>query len=192
MKIFRIILACIIALPLLSSCGYNTMVEKREQVDAQLAQVDNVYQRRADLIPNLVNTVKGYAAHEEKVFQEVSEARTKIGSVSLNSDNLDEETLKKFQDAQDEMGSAISRLLMITENYPELKANENFMSLQVQLEGTENRITVERQKYNDAARDYNTYIKQFPRNFISSWFDFEKKPYFTANSGADKAPTVEF
>ena len=192
MKALKILLMCAIALPLFSSCGYNTMVEKREAVDAQLAQVENVYQRRNDLIPNLVNTVKGYAAHEEKVFQEVSDARTKIGSISLNAEKIDENTLKQFQEAQDAMGSAISRLLMITENYPDLKANENFMSLQVQLEGTENRITVERQKFNDAARDYNTYIKKFPHNFIASWFDFEPKPYFQAAPGADKVPTVEF
>lgn len=168
------------------------MVEKSEMVDASWAQVENVYQRRADLIPNLVNTVKGYAAHEQETLTGVIEARSKATSVNINADNLNEATLAQFQQAQDGLTSALSKLMVVMERYPDLKANQNFMDLQAQLEGTENRIAVERKKFNDATRDYNAYIKKFPRVIYASWFDFEKKPYFQAEAGSEKAPKVEF
>lgn len=176
----------------LSSCGYNTMIEKQENVEASWAQVENVYQRRADLIPNLVATVKGYAQHEEETLKGVIEARSKATSITIDASNLNEESFKQFQQAQDGLSSALSRLLAVQENYPDLKANEQFKDLMVQLEGTENRITVERQKFNDAARDYNTYIRQFPNNLIAGMFSFTAKPYFTAAAGAENAPKVEF
>lgn len=175
-----------------SSCGYNTMVEKQENVEAAWSQVENVYQRRADLIPNLVATVKGYAAHEQETLTGVVEARAKATSVTIDPTKLDENSMQQFQQAQDALSSALSRLLVVKESYPELKANENFRDLQVQLEGTENRITVERQKFNDVARDYNTYIRQFPQNIIAGIFGFSSKPYFAAKAGADEAPKVEF
>lgn len=175
-----------------SSCGYNTMVEKQENVEAAWSQVENVYQRRADLIPNLVATVKGYAVHEQETLTGVVEARAKATSVTIDPTKLDENSMQQFQQAQDALSSALSRLLVVKESYPELKANENFRDLQVQLEGTENRITVERQKFNDVARDYNTYIRQFPQNIIAGIFGFSSKPYFAAKAGADEAPKVEF
>lgn len=175
-----------------SSCGYNTMVEKQENVEAAWSQVENVYQRRADLIPNLVATVKGYAAHEQETLTGVVEARAKATSVTIDPTKLDENSMQQFQQAQDALSSALSRLLVVKESYPELKANENFRDLQVQLEGTENRITVERQKFNDVARDYNTYIRQFPQNIVAGIFGFSSKPYFAAKAGADEAPKVEF
>lgn len=192
MKTIKHLLLIAFAIPFFTSCGYNTMVEKNELVDASWAQVENVYQRRADLIPNLVNTVKGYAAHEQETLTGVIEARAKATSVNINADNLNEATLAQFQQAQDGLSSALSKLMVVMERYPDLKANQNFLDLQAQLEGTENRITVERQKFNDATRDYNAYIKKFPRVIYASWFDFEKKPYFTAEAGSEKAPKVEF
>ena len=172
--------------------GYNAMVEKQETVQAQWAQVENVYQRRADLIPNLVATVKGYAAHEEGTLTAVIEARAKATGVTIDPTNITPEQLEQFQAAQDQLSGALSRLLVSVEAYPELKANENFLALQSQLEGTENRITVERQKFNDTAKDYNQYIRKFPRNIIASIFDFEKVGYFKAQAGAETAPKVEF
>jgi len=192
MKSLRILVAGIIAAISFSSCSYNTMIEKQESVEAAWAQVENVYQRRADLIPNLVATVKGYAAHESETLTQVVEARAKATGVTIDASNLDESALKQFQQAQDGLSQALSRLLMVQESYPDLKANEQFKDLQVQLEGTENRITVERQKFNDTAREYNTYIRKFPNNLISSMFGFESKPYFTAQAGAENAPTVQF
>ena len=186
------ILALIALLPLLSSCGYNSMVELSEGVDAQWAQVENVYQRRADLIPNLVNTVKGYASHEKETLQAVIEARAKATSVNVSAENLNSETFQKFQSAQDGLSSALSRLMVVMERYPDLKANQNFRDLQAQLEGTENRIAVERRKFNEATRKYNTYIKKFPKNIIAGMFDFEKKPYFKAEEKAKEVPKVEF
>lgn len=168
------------------------MVDKSETVDASWAQVENVYQRRADLIPNLVNTVKGYAAHEQETLTGVIEARSKATSVNINADNLNEANLAQFQQAQAGLTSALSKLMVVMERYPDLKANQNFMDLQAQLEGTENRIAVERKKFNDATRNYNAYIKKFPRVIYASWFDFEKKPYFQAEAGSEKAPKVEF
>lgn len=186
------LLTLLILATTLTSCGYNSMIEKQEAVDAQWAQVENVYQRRADLIPNLVATVKGYAEHEQSTLEAVIEARSKATSMTIDPSDLTEENLQKFQEAQNSLSSSLSRLLLIQENYPDLKANENFRDLQTQLEGTENRISVERKKYNDTAREYNTYIRKFPYNFTSSWFDFESKPYFKADEGASQAPKVEF
>ena len=171
---------------------YNGMVQQEESVNTAWSQVENVYQRRADLIPNLVNTVKGYAAHESETLQGVIEARSKATQVSVNAEDLTEANIKKFQAAQGELQQALGRLLMLTENYPDLKANENFRDLQAQLEGTENRITVERQKFNETAKVYNTNIRKFPNNIFAGMFGFEKKGYFEAQQGAEKAPEVKF
>ena len=171
---------------------YNSMVTQDEGVKSAWSQVENVYQRRADLIPNLVSTVKGYAAHERQTLDEVVSARARATQITVNPEDLNEENIKKFQSAQGDLSQALGRLLMVTENYPQLQANENFMELQAQLEGTENRITVERQKFNTAAQEYNTYIRRFPQNIFAGMFGFERKGYFEAEKGADKAPKVEF
>ncbi|MBQ1986914.1 MAG: LemA family protein [Muribaculaceae bacterium] len=171
---------------------YNGMVEQEENVSKAWSQVENVYQRRADLIPNLVNTVKGYAAHEKETLEGVLAARAKATQMTVNLDDLSEENIKKYQAAQGDLQQAMGRLLMLTENYPDLKANENFRDLQAQLEGTENRITVERQKFNEAAKEYNTNIRKFPNNIFAGMFGFEKKGYFEAQEGAEKAPEVKF
>lgn len=176
----------------LNSCSYNTMVEREEAVGAAWSQVENVYQRRADLIPNLVSTVKGYAAHETQTFENVVSARAKATQVTVDLNNLTSEQIKKFQEAQGELSTTLGRLLAVTENYPELKANENFLQLQAQLEGTENRIAVERKKFNETAQSYNTYIRKFPQNLIAMIFGFDKKGYFEAEEGTEKAPKVEF
>ncbi|MER2998649.1 LemA family protein [Pontibacter populi] len=175
-----------------SSCGYNEMVTKDENVEAAWANVQNAYQRRADLIPNLVNTVKGAANFEQETLTRVIEARAKATSMNISADNLTPENIQKFQQAQGELSGALSRLLVTVEQYPQLKANQNFLELQAQLEGTENRISVERRKFNETVQDYNSYIRSFPRNIIAGWFDFEKKGYFEAEAGAQQAPTVEF
>jgi LemA protein len=187
-----IIAVVVLAIYLWFKSGYNAMVMKQEAVQAQWAQVENVYQRRADLIPNLVATVKGYAQHEQGTLTAVIEARAKATSVNIDPSNITPDQLAQFQQAQDQLSGALSRLLVSIERYPELKANENFMALQAQLEGTENRITVERQKFNETAMDYNQYIRKFPRNIIASMFDFEKVGYFKAQAGAETAPKVEF
>ena len=171
---------------------YNNMVNTRENVAAQWSNVENQYQRRLDLIPNLVSTVKGYAAHEENTLTDVVNARAKATQMQININQLDETTMKKLNQAQGELSSALSRLMAISENYPNLKANQNFLDLQAQLEGTENRIAVERRKFNDVARNYNSYIRQFPRNILAGMFGFTPKPYFEANAGAENAPKVEF
>ena len=171
---------------------YNGMVKADEGVQAAWSQVENVYQRRADLIPNLVATVKGYAAHESETLEGVVAARAKATQMTVDAENLTPEALAKYQKAQGELGSALGKLLMIQENYPDLKANENFRDLQAQLEGTENRITTERMKYNETARAYNTKVRSFPANIVASMFDFEKKGYFEAQEGAETAPKVEF
>lgn len=171
---------------------YNSMVAKQESVTASWAQVENVYQRRADLIPNLVETVKGYASHEKEALQSVVEARAKATSTNINAENLDAASIQKFQAAQEGLSSALSRLMVVVERYPDLKANQNFLELQAQLEGTENRISVERKKFNETARDYNTYIKKFPKNLFANMFNFEQKDYFQADEGAEKAPEVKF
>ena len=168
------------------------MVEKDEKIAQQWAQVENQYQRRADLIPNLINTVKGAANYEKETLQAVIEARSKATSIQVNADNLTPENIQKFQAAQDQLSGALSRLLVSVERYPELKANKNFLELQAQLEGTENRIATERKRFNDSVGDYNTYIRKFPRNLYAGMFDFEKKGYFESDKGADKAPTVNF
>lgn len=175
-----------------SSCGYNTMVAKDETVEAAWANVQNAYQRRADLVPNLVNTVKGAANFERETLTDVIEARAKATSVNISPDNLSPENIQRFQQAQGELSSALSRLLVSVERYPELKANQNFLELQAQLEGTENRISVERRKFNETVQDYNSYIRSFPRNIVAGMFDFDKKGYFEAEAGAQTAPTVEF
>lgn len=190
-RIMRLVLILICALTL-SSCGYNSMVEKEEAVNTAWSNVENQYQRRADLIPNLVNTVKGYASHEQETLESVVNARSKATQITLNADELTPEKLKAYQAAQGEVGSALSRLLAVTENYPELKANENFQELQAQLEGTENRISVERRNFNQVTQDYNTYIRKFPNNLFAGMFGFDKKPYFEAESGSQKAPEVKF
>ena len=187
-----IIVAIILAIYLWFKSGYNAMVMKQESVQASWAQVENVYQRRADLIPNLVATVKGYAEHEQGPLTAVIEARAKATGVTIDPSNITPEQLAQFQEAQDQLSGALSRLLVSIERYPELKANENFMALQSQLEGTENRITVERQKFNETAMDYNQYIRKFPRNIIANMFDFEKVGYFKAQAGSEVAPKVEF
>ena len=176
----------------LQSCQYNTMIEKQEAVTAQWSQVENVYQRRADLIPNLVATVKGYADFEQETLTAVIEARAKATSVNIDPSKLDASSIQNFQAAQDGLSSALSKLMVVVERYPELKANQNFLELQSQLEGTENRIAVERKKFNETAQDYNTYIRKFPNNMIAGMFDFEKKEYFEADAGAEEAPKVEF
>lgn len=185
-------IACLLAVFSLSSCGYNSMVQLDEQVQSQWAQVQNVYQRRADLIPNLVSTVKGAAKHENETLTQVVEARAKATSVNIDPSKLTPENIQKFQSAQGELSSALGRLLMVTENYPDLKANANFQELQAQIEGTENRITVERQKFNDVTQEYNAKIRTFPNNLIAGMFGFEKKGYFQAEAGSEKAPKVEF
>lgn len=175
-----------------SSCGYNTMVAKDENVEAQWANVENSYQRRADLIPNLVNTVKGSANFEQETLTQVIEARAKATSVTISPDNLTPENIERFQQAQGELSGALSRLLVSVERYPELKANQNFLELQAQLEGTENRISVERRKFNEAVQDYNTTVRSFPNNLMAGVFGFERKGNFEAEAGADQAPTVQF
>ncbi|MBQ3246210.1 MAG: LemA family protein [Bacteroidales bacterium] len=171
---------------------YNRMVVSDENVQAAWAQVENVYQRRADLIPNLVATVKGYAEHESATLENVTAARAKATQITVSPEDLTEESIARFNEAQGELSSAIGRLLMVTENYPDLKANQNFLDLQAQLEGTENRITTERMKFNEAAKQFNTEIRRFPDNIVASMFGFEKKGYFEAQAGAETAPKVEF
>lgn len=172
--------------------AYNSLVKNEEGVKSAWSQVENVYQRRADLIPNLVATVKGYATHESATLEGVVEARAKATQMTVNVDDLSEEKIAEFQKAQGELGSALGRLMAITEAYPDLKANENFRDLQAQLEGTENRIAVERKAYNQVAQEYNTSIRVFPRNIIASVSGFKVKGYFEAEEGAQTAPKVEF
>jgi len=172
--------------------SYNSLVTTQERVEAQWAQVENVYQRRADLIPNLVSTVRGYADFERQTLTDVIEARAKATALNINPQNLDASSLQQFQAAQGELSGALSRLMVVVERYPDLKANQNFLELQSQLEGTENRIAVERNRFNDAARQYNTMIRRFPRNLFASHYGFERKPYFEAETGASQVPGVEF
>lgn len=172
--------------------GYNGLVGLDEGVQNQWANVETQYQRRADLIPNLVNTVKGYAKHEQSTLEGVVKARSEATSVKIDPTNLTPEKLAEYQKAQGSLSTALGKLIAIQENYPELKANENFQALQSQLEGTENRITVARKDFNDAAKEYNTTIRRFPKSILASLFGFDKKAYFEAAEGAEKAPTVEF
>lgn len=171
---------------------YNSMVTAEEEVSTEWAKVESQYQRRADLIPNLVSTVKGYAAHEERTLTAVIEARAKATSITIDPSNLTEESLQQFQGAQDQISSALSRLMMVREQYPDLKANQQFLELQAQLEGTENRIAVARDRFNEAAKGYNVQIRKFPSNIIASLFGFQAKPYFKSQAGAENAPKVEF
>jgi len=174
--------------------SYNKMVSMEETVTSQWAQVQNQYQRRLDLIPNLVSTVKGYASHEADVYEQVAKARAQAGGVvNIDKSVLDDpEAFKKYQQIQNNLGSSLQRLLMVSENYPELKANENFLALQDQLEGTENRIATERKRFNDAAQAYNTFIRQFPRVFVANMSGFRAKQYFSAADEAQSAPKVAF
>ena len=172
--------------------AYNNMVVSDENVQAAWAQVENVYQRRADLIPNLVSTVKGYAAHESETLESVVSARAKATQVTVDPTDITQEAISQFNAAQGELSTALGRLLLIQENYPDLKANQNFLELQAQLEGTENRIATERMKFNEAAKAFNTGIRKFPDNIIASMFGFEKKAYFEAQAGTETAPKVEF
>lgn len=187
-----IIIAAIVAIVGYCMSSYNTLVGQDEAVGTAWSNVENQYQRRVDLIPNLVNTVRGYASHEKETFEAVVSARAKATQTTVDIDDLTPEKIAAYQKAQGELGSALGRLLAITENYPELKANENFKELQAQLEGTENRISTERHKFNEVAKTYNTSIRRFPKNIIASMFGFEKRPYFEAQEGAEKAPEVKF
>jgi len=187
-----IIIVAIAIVAIWAIIGYNGLVSKDETVANSWANVEAVYQRRADLIPQLVNTVKGYANHEKSTFDAVVSARTKATQMTVNVDDLSEENIQKFQEAQGEVGAAIGRLLAITEAYPELKANKNFSELQAQLEGTENRINEARKKYNDAVKTYNVSVRRFPNNILAGMFGFERKAEFKAEEGASKAPEVNF
>lgn len=191
MKKTWIIVLAVVALLVFWCVGvYNSLVNKDENVKTAWSQVENVYQRRADLIPNLVSTVKGYASHEQATLEGVMEARGKAMGVS--GGNLSEENVAAYGKAQGEVSSALNRLLMVVENYPDLKANQNFLDLQAQLEGTENRIAEARRAFNEVAREYNSYLRRFPNNIIANMFGFQQKGYFEAEDGAKKAPKVEF
>ena len=168
------------------------MVTMNESINGQWAQVETSYQRRLDLIPNLVSTVKGYAAHEKETLEGVVEARSKATSVNINAENMDAASFQKFQQAQDGLSSALSKLMVVVERYPDLKANQNFLELQAQLEGTENRISNERRKFNEAVQAYNAQIKKFPNNMFASMFSFKVRDYFKSDIEAAKAPKVEF
>ena len=172
--------------------GYNGLVKADEAVSTAWSNVENQYQRRADLIPNLVNTVKGYAAHEKETLDAVVAARTRATQVAVDAENLTPEMLQEYQKAQNEVGTALGRLIAIAEEYPDLKANANFLELQAQLEGTENRISVERRNFNEVAKKYNTSIRTFPRNMLAGMFGFEKRPYFESAEGSESAPIVAF
>jgi LemA protein len=188
-------IAIIFVLFLLAVWGtssYNNLVTKEETVNQSWANVQNVYQRRSDLIPNLVATVKGVANFEKSTLTAVIEARANASKVNINPKNLDEASLQKFQAAQDGISSSLSRLMVVVERYPELKATQNFAELQAQLEGTENRITVERRNFNEAAQAFNTYLRRFPNSIFAGIFGFQKKAYFAAQKGAENAPKVEF
>lgn len=191
-KSFRFIILLFSAF-LLYGCSYNTLVQMDENVNQAWSQVENQYQRRADLIPNLVKTVQGYADFEKGVLVEVTELRSKVGQIKLSADDLSDETkFQQFQKAQDELSGALSRLLVVAENYPQLKANENFLALQTQLEGTENRIAVERKKFNETVQEYNTKIRSFPTLITAKIFGFKEKQYFKSTPGTEKVPDVNF
>ena len=189
--VIGVIIVIVIGIFMWFKGSYNQMVTRSENVSSQWSNVENQYQRRLDLIPNLVNTVKGYAEHEKNTLTQVVEARSKDTQMQVNFDQLDDQTIRKFNNMQGELSSALSRLLAISEQYPDLKANENFRDLQAQLEGTENRIAVERRKFNEEVKDYNAYIRSFPKNIIAGMFGFTPKPYFEATAGAEKAPEVK-
>lgn len=184
--------AVVLILLLWGVSGYNGLVSMDEQVSGKWANVETQYQRRADLIPNLVNTVKGYATHEKTTLENVVKARSEATQVKVDPTDLTPERLAQYQKAQGNVSAALGRLLMVAENYPQLKANQNFLELQSQLEGTENRITVARKDFNDAAKAYNVAIRRFPKNILAGIFGFDKKSYFEAENGAEKAPEVKF
>jgi len=187
-----IVVGIILVLLAMMITPYNTMVKKDEACTGAWANVESAYQRRLDLIPNLVKTVQGAADYEKGTLEAVVNARSKASSVQVDANNLNENSIAQFQKAQDELTSALSRLMVVVERYPELKANQNFLELQAQLEGTENRIAVERNKFNEVVKDYNTYIRKFPNNIIAGMFNFDKKGYFQATAGAENAPSVDF
>jgi len=187
-----VIIALIAILFLWGMGGYNGLVNSQENVKSQWGNVENQYQRRADLIPNLVETVKGYAAHEKSTFEDVIAARAKATQITVDPTNLTPEKLQEFQAAQGQLSSALGRLIAVAENYPDLKANQNFLELQAQLEGTENRISVERNKFNELAKEYDVAIRRFPKNILAGLFNFDNIPYFAAEKGAEKAPSVKF
>lgn len=187
-----IVLVIIAVVAIWGITGYNGLVNAEETVSNAWSNVESQYQRRADLIPNLVNTVKGYAEHEAQTLQAVTDARVRATQMNVNVEDLTPEKLLEYQKVQGELGTALGRLLAITEAYPELKANENFLELQAQLEGTENRIAVARQNFNETVKEYNTSIRKFPRNLLAGMFGFEKRPYFEAQEGAADAPQVNF
>ena len=187
-----VLVAAVVGIFAYGTSTYNSLVSQDENVGTAWSNVENQYQRRSDLIPNLVNTVKGYAEHEKSTLDAVVSARARATQATVNMEDLTPEKIQAFQKAQGEIGMALGRLLAVTENYPQLKANENFQTLQAQLEGTENRISVERRKFNEVAKVYNTNIRRFPKNIIAGMFGFEKKPYFEAQEGSEKAPEVKF
>ncbi len=192
-RLWAPVLALAMLCPILfSSCNYNSMVEQKQGVEQSWAEVQNQYQRRADLIPNLVNTVKGYATHESSTLENVTKARAEATSINIDAENLDEETLAKFQQAQNNLTGALKSLLAVSEAYPDLKANENFRDLQVQLEGTENRIATARERYTRSVQTYNTTIKKFPTVIYAGWFGFTAQPQFKADESAQRAPEVKF
>jgi len=184
--------AIVFLMPFFTGCGYNLMVQQDEAINQAWSQVENAYQRRADLIPNLVETVKGYANFEKQTLTDVIEARAKATSVNINPSNLSPEAIQQFQAAQGGLSSALSKLMVVVEQYPDLKANKNFLELQAQLEGTENRIAFERKKFNDTVGVYNAGIRRFPRLIVASIFGFKKRGYFEAAEGSEKAPAVKF
>ncbi|MCX6159376.1 MAG: LemA family protein [Ignavibacteriota bacterium] len=196
MKVIKYLLSLAVLFMIVSSfngCGYNSLVSSEENIKSAWAQVENQYQRRADLIPNLVKTVEGAADFEKSVLTEVTEMRSKVGQTKLNVDDLnDPEKFQQYQQAQDKLSSALSRLLVVTENYPSLKANESFLQLQSQLEGTENRISVERKKFNEAVQVFNTSVRSFPTVITAKMFGFKEKPYFKGKEGSENAPDVNF
>jgi LemA protein len=186
------VVAVAVVIALMCISAYNSLVGAREQVTKQWSNVESEYQRRNDLIGNLVNTVKGYAAHEKETLEAITNARTKATQITVDAESLSPEKLKEFQEAQGEMSTALGRLISITENYPDLKANQNFLELQAQLEGTEDRIKVARKEYNESAGSYNTKRQKFPVVLVASMLGFGEKPYFEADKGAEKAPEVVF
>ena len=187
-----ILLVAVAAIVLWGVVAYNGVISAEENVAGKWGNVQNVYQRRADLIPNLVKTVKAYAEHEKSTLEELTNARAKATQITVDMADLTPEKLREFQQRQGELSTALGRLIAITENYPDLKANQNFLELQAQLEGTENRINVERKNFNEAAQRYNTKIRRFPTSVLASIFGFEKKPYFEAEAGSEVAPNVQF
>ena len=198
-KVLIVLGLVLVSLLMMGACGasivtgkYNGMVSSSEDVDAKWSQVENVYQRRFDLVPNLVETVRGYASHESDTLTAVTEARAKVGQINVNLGQLTPEGLAQFQSVQDSLSSMLSRLMVVVEKYPDLKANEGFIRLQDELAGTENRIAVERRNYNESAQGYNSNIKVFPNNLIAGYFDFKEKPYFKAEEGSNKVPKVDF